>query len=160
MEFKKTKRRPFLDLQLTAMIDMFSIIIIFLILGTAMSTTDIHLPPQMFLPFSGSRENAESAPRIEILKQSLKVPFLKDLEVPLSEFKLENTERLLNLENQLKQFQNTRANEKSRAGILANKKLLLNVMADSATPYEHIFDVAKFFRQRGFETLLFVAVGE
>lgn len=38
--------------------------------------------------------------------------------------------------------------------------MLLNVVADGGTAYKNIFNVVKAFRSSGFESILFVTIGE
>ena len=65
-DFIKMKRREPMSLQLTAMIDIFSMIVIFLIMGTAFGTSDVILPKDFLLPHSNSKEDAETAPQLVI----------------------------------------------------------------------------------------------
>jgi hypothetical protein len=65
-QFPKRQKKPPLELQLTAMIDVFSMIVIFLIFGTVFGAADITVPAGMRIPQSISKEGLEAAPKVMI----------------------------------------------------------------------------------------------
>ena len=150
---KKPKKGP-VELQLTALIDVFSMIVIFLVLGGVMGAPDIVIPESMKIPKSKSKEGIESAPRVTVERD--KVTFSLDAKsIPLQSFAThESRERLV---QELKPFAGEyfKKEAKAKSSIKA-----LNVIADQETSYRDIFDVVLVFRKIGFGSILFVANGE
>ena len=153
-------RREGMELQLTAMIDIFTMIVIFLIKGTVMGASDMAVPSDMKLPKSYSHENVESAPQVVISVNEVKILSLgsgrENLPaVPLKDFKTSGSVASIEkLKEPLKAYIGQLTSAQRSGGVL------LNVIADKKTPYADIFDVVKVFRQAGFESLLFIATGE
>ncbi len=154
MDFIPTKieRRPIPPLPITALVDAFTIIVIFLILGTVFATSDITVPGNLRLPKSISTEALESAPQALITEREV-VLSLSKKKYPLGIFVGENPPAL---ERALREV---RAEVTRLAKNPRSSGLILNITADQRTPYRTLFDVTKVFRQAGFETLLFVAEG-
>jgi biopolymer transport protein ExbD len=162
MFFPRKARREGLELQLTAMIDIFTMIVIFLIKGTVMGVADLDIPKNTALPKSYSAESIETSTQVIITTTSVAVTNLSK-EVPrispieLTQFKQGRdveTESVKNLKTTLKGELAKRTIEDRKGGIL------LSVVADQKTPYADIFDVVRVFRESGFETLLFIAMNE
>ena len=152
---RRHRKEP-LELQLTAMIDIFSMIVIFLIFGTVFGAADIIVPGSIQVPKSVSKEGAESAPRLVI--DANEVMFSGSGEkAPLSWFKGQDDEsrsRADAFKGRIKGFVARLPDSAKGSGVL------LNVIADQDTPYEDIFSVVRVFREAGFQSLLFVAAGE
>jgi biopolymer transport protein ExbD len=149
----KKHRREGLELQLTAMIDIFTLIVIFLIKATVFATSDMVLPDQMKLPKSMSKEQVESAPQVLIGKEDVQVSIVNGA-IPLRDFKVardEEASSVKTLRDALKAYVDKIPAETKAVGVL------LNVMADKESPYADVFDVVRVFRESGFETLLFIA---
>ncbi|OFZ56636.1 MAG: hypothetical protein A2428_05285 [Bdellovibrionales bacterium RIFOXYC1_FULL_54_43] len=152
---RRSHRRP-MELQLTAMIDIFSMIVIFLILGSVFGASEMVVPEGMEIPRSISKEGAESAPRVTITREFVQISFLSGV-YPIQTFQTDPvtvTSEITRLENEIRGYVQRLPAEAKTSGVL------LNVIADRETPYENIFNVVKIFRKSGFETLLFVAAGE
>lgn len=147
--FVKKRRRDPMELQLTAMIDIFSLIVIFLILGTVMGGVEVTLPADMTIPQSYSKESLESAPQVIVQDSEVTFEVLK-LKVPMAVFTNPNAPELEEVRSQLKNYVASLPDTSRTSGIL------LNVIADQKTPYQKIFDVVRVFRESGFEALLFV----
>jgi|GEM_PF-721167 len=152
---KKHSRRP-LELQLTAMIDIFSMIVIFLILGSVFGAAEVVFPPDLTLPKSISKEGVETAPRVVIQQGRVTTSLNQDI------FELKTFRELsLNGDSSLKSLiKEIHAHLKKGPTDSKASGAMLNIIADTETPYQDIFDVIRFFREQGFETLLFVATGE
>ncbi len=147
-------RRQPLELQLTAMIDIFSMIVIFLIKGTVFGTTDVSIPEGLRLAQSMSKEALEIAPQLIITAQEVKSSVSSTIlstdsfkESALSDPKMEI------FKSDLRGYLSKLSQDLKKSGIL------LNVIADRNLPYQKLFDVIKVFREVGFEVLLFVTTG-
>jgi biopolymer transport protein ExbD len=152
----RRRKRPPINLPLTAMIDIFSLMVIFLIKGTVFGAVDVSTAG-IKLPISISKESIESAPQVLISTEKVKIPSVGG-EFPLELFRPgssgDGSAEAATLKLQLKAFVANMPREAKTSGVL------LNVVADKSIPYQNIFDTVKFFRDCGFETLLFVATGE
>lgn len=157
----KRKHRHVLDLQLTAMIDIFSLIVIFLIKGTVFGVSDLPMDPTIKLPESRSKESLETAPQVQIIGD--RVFFSGDSTasrssgVDVNDLARAGTtpegprERL---GAEIKDFISRLTPEARGSGVL------LSVIADRTTPYSKVFQVVRFFRESGFDSILFVAAAE
>lgn len=121
-----------------------------------MGVNDLPIPAEMRLPMSISKESVESAPRIVIGKKEVSESMFSET-IPLSSFSNDgrgkNDGKIAELKARLRGYVSALAPEARKSGVL------LNVLADQETPYRHVFDVIKVFREAGFEALLFVAQG-
>lgn len=148
------KRRGDFELPLTPMIDLFSMILIFLVLTTTFGAADMNVPEGLFLPSSHSKESPESAPQVAIWKGQAKASFLEEaLPVKL----------LLEAGHEAEVAayrQKVSAFVAALPGAARQSGVLLNVLADKETPYREVFAISKFYREAGFESLLFAAQGE
>ena len=153
--FKKKKSRELLVLQLTAMIDIFALLVIFLIKGTVMSESDVTVPQNIKLPTSISKESIESAPNIVISKEGVLVSIWHEsFELDLFRSAHADDPRTQTLRTRLKEYAG-KLTEATRS-----KGVLLNVLADQTTSYRDVFDSIKLFRECGFDTLLFVTTAD
>jgi biopolymer transport protein ExbD len=148
------RRRHGFELPLTPMIDLFSMILIFLVLGTTFGSSDMNIPQGLVLPKSRSQESPESAPQVSIWQGNAKPSFLEE---PLSVKILLEPGHETEAEAYRKKISDYVA---SLPGEARGSGVLLNVIADRDTPYREVFAVSKFFREAGFESLLFAAQGE
>jgi len=152
-DLPKIPRREPMQLQLTAMIDIFSMIVIFLILGSVFGGTELILPPGFTLPASYSKESVESAPQLYISSTEAHFAPL-DLRIEAGKFGDPESEA-------------TKAHAKAIGAYVAglpqaqvSSGLLLNVIADKAVPYRDIFNIVRTYRAAGFQTVLFVTTGK
>jgi biopolymer transport protein ExbD len=149
---KKSKKGP-VELQLTAMIDVFSMIVIFLILGGVFGAPDIVVPGNMKIPKSQSKEGIEAAPRVAILKNEVQFSMV-GAPIPIQEFRGADVEKTLQrLRPEMEDYRKRQKEAKSSV-------FPLNLLADAQTPYQDVYDVVATFRKLGFNSILFVAQGE
>lgn len=150
----RKSRRNILIPQLTPLIDVFTIIIIFLILGSFFSKADVIFPKGMILPKSKNKESPLTAPQVQIREKTIWFSVTRK-EYPLELF--QRADRGMNqkdvLRGEIRRYISDLPKRLKVGGIL------LNVAADQATPYRNLFDVLQFFRSSGFQTTLFVAEG-
>ncbi len=171
MEFSKKHRREPMELQLTAMIDIFTMIVIFLVMGTVIGVADVSVPLNTKLPKSSSVEALDAAPQvvfnvqtdstgskktfIEVKALSSDLSTMPQLEIGDFRVKAEvGNPKVDELKRLLSKAIEKLSPEQRKGGVL------LNIVADQATPYRDLFDVIKVFRESGFQSLLFVAAGD
>jgi biopolymer transport protein ExbD len=149
---KKNKKGP-VELQLTAMIDVFSMIVIFLILGGVFGATDIVIPGNMKIPKSRSKEGIEAGPRVAIVNDQVLFSMSKS-PIPLQSLKGDELESTLaRLKPEFDEY--VKHQKEAKATVLP-----LNLLADVNTPYRDVYDVVAAFRKMGFNSILFVAEGD
>ena len=148
------RRRRIFSLQLTAMIDVFALIVIYLIKGTFFGSTDVNVPSDMRLPTSFSKENVETAPTVVISGGQVQLS-MRPSKIALAAFdpKLREEKETRILRAELKGLVNKIPAHAVKSGVL------LSVVADAATPYRDVFNVIRLMRESGFEAMLFIASG-
>ena len=152
MFFDKSPRKPILTLNLTALIDICAMLIIFLIMGTIFGEASVEIPPNLMVPKSTNKDTIDNAPQIIIFGQGVSVPFTKE-KIPLSSYR----------DGAIMSDEHKQLVKKYLASIPAELKksgVLLNVVADQSAPYKDIFDVIRFYREAGFQSVLFIARGK
>lgn len=137
-------------LNLTALIDISALIVIFLIMGTVFGQSSIEVPSILDLPKSDSKDSVNAAPQIVIVKDEVEVNFL-NIKMKVSEFQGSQT---ADLQDKVKKYLESRPKNKIQPDVL------LNVIADKETPYSVLYSVLKPFRVSGFESVLFIARGQ
>lgn len=142
---KRTKRREPLELQLTAMIDIFAMLVIFLLKSTVFGAVDVTVPPEMRLPESMSKESLETSPKVMISGEKVEAPFLANGSV--------RVEDVSSLRSSIQKYITALPKD---SGAQATT---LSVMADKEVPYRKIYDVVKVFREAGFGNVMFIANG-
>lgn len=156
MFLKKKHKREIINLNVIPLIDISSMIIIFLLMGAIFGETSIDVPMWLNVPKSENNENIESAPRVIIYKDTVQISFLNEQKMNIDAFRPKNlnSANLLTLVENVKSYIAKIPNQSRQAGVL------LNVVADETTSYKDIFDVVAVFRKAGFESILFVALGK
>jgi biopolymer transport protein ExbD len=168
MNFSPRHRREPMELQLTAMIDIFTMIVIFLVMGTVIGVADVSMPPKTNLPKSLSAEALDAAPQVLISSRkessspsvelrALSAKFPKSEKISIEEFRSDKAAQSLaitELKSKIRNHINGLTPEQRKGGVL------LNVIADEESTYQDIYDVVAVFRGAGFESLLFVATGD
>ena len=154
MQMPKKHRREPIELQLTAMIDIFAMLIIFLIKGTVFGNVDVHFPETLALPKSVSKESVEPGPEVIIEGDQVQVTFLNQ-NIRLAAFQdpTGSSPEIIKLHQQLRNSLTT-PSPKGK-----HKSKTLNFVADRETPYNQLFDVMKVFRESGYESVLLIATG-
>jgi biopolymer transport protein ExbD len=146
------RKKDILVLNLTSMIDISAIIIIFLVMGTVFGTSAIEPPPEMKFPKSFNKEMIENAPQIIITETLIEVPFLHR-QIDLVNILEGHEEKLKVVQVEIKKYIEAIPVDVKGSGVL------LNILADKKTPYKTIYEVSSFFREAGFQSMLFVAEG-
>lgn len=145
------KRKGIVQLQLAPMIDIFVLIIVFLLKGTILQETSIVLPENMKLAQSRSRESSQVAPEVVITKDKVQFKMVEK-EIPLSDFSIDGVDPRNSIYAEFKSF------------LQENKEVEgadhVNVISDSSISYKQIYNVVKTLRIAGFQSMLFVAESE
>jgi biopolymer transport protein ExbD len=153
MDFEVTRNRSELvQPQLTAMIDVCALLIIFLIAGSVFGASSLVLPGNIALPHSLIQEAILAAPQVSILPEgTVKVSFSGN-EYPVAAFRGGTMvdPRLEPLRTEISAFLSS-----LEAGI--HTGTIINVIADKHTPYYMVYDVVQVFRKNGFQSVLFIS---
>jgi biopolymer transport protein ExbD len=145
-------KKDIIVLNLTSMIDISAIIIIFLVMGTVFGTSAIEPPSDMKFPKSFNKEMIENAPQIVITEKLVEVPFIHR-QIELENILEGHVEKLKVVQVEIKKYIEEMPTDVKGSGVL------LNILADKKTPYKTIYEVSKFFREAGVQSMLFVAEG-
>jgi biopolymer transport protein ExbD len=159
MNFEKPHRREPTEPQLATMIDVFSILIIFLIAGTAMDSSILNIPNDIILPKTISKSSTLNAPQITIEKNIIMVNFINE-KINYSEIvTVEESSKLKNVRLKVEEYlKNVEAGKKSKKSLSESQLLQsLNLVAGDKTSYEIIFNTIKWFKDRGFQNTILVA---
>lgn len=145
------KRAKVIGLQLAPMIDIFVLIIVFLLKGTILDATAIEKPEDVNLAKSISRETNEVAPQVIIAKKTVTFKMVEE-ERPTARF---NSDELDARDPIIKKFKDY---------IEANKDIEgathINVISDQENSYKVVYNVVRLLKLSGFQSMLFVAEGE
>lgn len=159
--FPKKKKRTMAGLQLAPLIDIFVLIIIFLIKGTVMSNASVTPPSDLTPAKSKSPEGLEPAGQVYISPKEVMFSMINET-ISLSELakQIEShtpgtmTGKAAQITQKLKGYVQSIPDQEKKSGIL------VNFLADAGTDYRTVFEVAKYCREIGFQNILFVAEGD
>lgn len=158
MNFEKHHRQEPTEPQLATMIDVFSILIIFLIAGTAMDSSVLNIPVDITLPSTQSKATSLNAPQVTLQSGRLVMNFIQE-EIELKEMLSETkTEKFILVKTKLDQYL-----EKVKKNSHKNKADLqllqsINLVADRETPYVDVYSTIKAFRNLGFQNTILVGM--
>lgn len=150
--FEKPKKRKLAALQLAPLIDIFVLIIVFLVKGTVLGGSNITMPPDLKPAQSKSAENMEIAPEVYLTKEKIYFKFIED-ELSLAQFESANFEDPQLLTKIQSFLENLPEKQK-------NLSTLVNMVADKDSDYLYVFELTKFLRVAGFQNVLYVAEGD
>lgn len=139
-------------LNLTSMIDVCAIIIIFLVLGTVFGVSSVEAPADLKLPKSYNKDMVENAPQIIIRKDKVDILFLHR-NIDLVNITENKEEKLKVLNAEIKKYIEEMSTQAKSSGVL------LNIISDKMIDYKTIYDVSNYFRSAGFQSMLYVAEG-
>ncbi len=159
--FNQPKKKKIIGLQLAPLIDIFVLIIIFLIKGTVMSNASINPPADLSPARSKSPEGVEPAGQVYVSPTEVYFSMINE-KIPLAELtkQIENNSlaklsgQSSDITQKLKKYLKELPDTDKKSGIL------LNFLADAAVDYRTVFEISKFCREIGFQSILFVAEGE
>ncbi len=145
----KTNHEP-PELPIAPMIDIFSMILIFLVLGSVFGSAEIKVPADVKLPKSMSQETPLLAPEVYLSKNRLNADFVGS-SLAKAEIMVANSSARAVFKNKIKKYL-----ENTPLEIKTGHKPI-NLVADSDTPYEVVFAVVRLLREAGFENVLFLS---
>ena len=145
------KRKNVITLQLAPMIDVFVLIIVFLIRGTIMEETAIEKPEGLNLAQSISKEHSEASPQVIISQNKVEFRMVDEVR-NINQFKEDDFDPRDPIFQSFKKFQ-----EENKTVESANH---INVISDRTVSYKIVYNVVKVLRISGFQSMLFVAEGE
>jgi biopolymer transport protein ExbD len=143
----KPKRHDIQEPQLATMIDVFSMLIIFLIAGTVMGVSSIVLPNGLTVPKSISKEAMLTAPQMTVTPEGVTLGFSQDV-YPLAAFESGGAD----LDRFKDSVRTYLATQKGKADVG-----LVNLVADKSVTYKKIFGIVRASREAGFSSVLFVS---
>lgn len=159
--FPKKRKSKLLGLQLAPLIDIFVLIIIFLIKSTAMSGASVTPPPDLKPAKSKSPEGIEPAGQVYITEREVLFAMINE-RISTHELTMQieasNGQAMTGtaqvIRQKLRDYLKVMPEQEKQAGVI------MNFLADASVDYRTTFLISKFCREAGFESLLFVAQGE
>jgi|GEM_PF-4713584 len=148
------KKRKEFELPLAPLIDVFTILVIYLVVGTYFAPADMVLPPGLKLPFSDSKEDIELATQVHVSATQVSIPSLQ-YTMPVEIFKTKNPSgpQIASFQAQVTKMVNALSPAMRQNGVT------LNFVADKDLPYVVIFNVLQAVRVRNVDNVLFIATG-
>ncbi|HVJ65920.1 MAG TPA: biopolymer transporter ExbD [Bdellovibrionota bacterium] len=138
------------ELPLAPMIDIFCMIVIFLVLGGAFGAADVILPKSVTLPKSVNDEQVIVAPQVTLDNGALYADFIQQ-SLPIASLTNLNSAERRDFIRVLKQYsQNVPESVKTGENPV-------NLVADAQAPYEIVYQSVALLREAGFENTLFVS---
>ncbi len=159
MNFEKKQRREHSEPQLASMIDVFSILIIFLIAGTTMDSSILNIPADLFLPQTNSKSASVNSPQVTIKNGILEINFINE-SINLAEIENDSpvSVKLKKINGKLNSYiakiVDSDSNKSGEVQLLKS----INLVAGKETPYKQLFLTMKFFRSHGFQNTILIGV--
>lgn len=149
---ENTRRFP-LRLQLAPMIDIFVLIIVFLLKSTIVADVSIVFPREMHPPMSKSKDSLETFPEVVVTETELIVGVIHE-NITLADLEKLGEDRMADLKNKVEQYAKAK-DEKVRS-----QATHVNLITFRGNNYKNIFASVKFLRKIGFQSVAFIAEGE
>ena len=159
LDFGHKHRHDPTEPQLATMVDVFSILIIFLIFGTAMDSTLINLPSDFMVPKTISDGAVANAPQVTVYDSEFELS-LSERKYPLSLITdgFEDSNPMI---QELKQVvsayreksKNIRKSANGAPSENGEEFNYLNLVADKSATYDKLFPVIKFFKAIGYSNV-------
>lgn len=150
--YEKPKKKKLAALNLAPLIDIFVLIIVFLVKGTVLGGSNISIPADLKPAQSKSSENMEIAPEVYLSKSEIYFKFI-DSHLPLNQFETNQFEDQKVI-SEIKLFLEQLPEKQKNLGTL------VNLVADKDSDYLYVFELTKFLRIAGFQNVLYVAEGD
>lgn len=149
---ENTRRYP-IRLQLAPMIDIFVLIIVFLLKSTIVADVSIVFPREMHPPLSKSKEGLETYPEVVVTETEIIVSMIEETWniADLGKF---SDERLTELKAKVENY------IKSKDEKVRSSAMHVNLITNRENNYKNVFAAVKFLRRIGFQSVAFIAEGE
>lgn len=147
------RRRGPLRLQLAPMIDIFTLLIVFLLKSTVVADISIIFPSELVAPKSFSKESLETFPEVFVYQDRVEMPFIGE-KIPLAQLDDLNQAQLSKIKSKVDAY------IRSAAGESKQNVVNINILSSRDNSYKNIYESVKFLRQIGFQSVLFIAEGE
>lgn len=158
MKFEKPHRREPTEPQLATMIDVFSILIIFLIAGSAMDSSILNIPADLILPETSSSSTSLNAPQVTLKNGVIEMNFINE-RISIKELDDPNLNDSNNFRKIKIKIQSYIDGTKSKKNLTETQLLQsINLVADKETSYKEVFATMKVFRNFGFQNTILVGL--
>ena len=144
------KRRHPIALQLAPMIDIFTLIIVFLLKSTVVADISIVFPSELQAPKSLSQESLETFPEVFVYHDRVELPFMK-ISKKFVELEEITDEELSRTKKKVADYIKVAAVH-SKASLIN-----INMLSGKNNKYKTIYSAVKYLRQIGFQSVLFIA---
>ncbi len=149
----ENKRRYPLQLQLAPMIDIFVLIIVFLLKSTIVADVSIVFPGEMHPPMSKSKESLETFPEVVITETDVVVSMIGET-LSLNDLEKIPAEKMIELKSKVDNY------VKSKDEKVRSSAMHVNLITYRGNNYKNVFSSVKFLRKIGFQSVAFIAEGE
>ncbi|MBL7556851.1 MAG: biopolymer transporter ExbD [Bdellovibrionaceae bacterium] len=153
LESLDNPRKYPLTLQLAPMIDIFFLIIVFLLKATIVADVSIVFPREMHPPMSRSKETLETFPEVVVTETEIIVGIIHE-NLNLAEVEKLSEERVNEIKSKVEQY------VKSKDEKVRSQATHVNLITYRGNNYKNIFASVKFLRKIGFQSVAFIAEGE
>ncbi len=148
---QRKKQQP-VELQLTTLVDVVSILILYLVVSTVFGISNLVLPTELKLPESLSKEQMDATP--QLLVHGGQITFSESKrQIDVLSFVGEGAQSEAYINH-------LRSEARKHKKTIGDRPLLLSLIADSRTKYGTIFPIVAKVKRAGFDTVIFVAEGE
>lgn len=149
---ENTRRYP-LALQLAPMIDIFVLIIVFLLKSTIVADVSIVFPREMHPPLSKSKDGLETYPEVVVTETEVIVGIIHE-NISLADVEKLGEDRMNELRNKVEAY------VKSKGEAVRAQATHINLITFRGNNYKNVFASVKFLRKIGFQSVAFIAEGE
>lgn len=153
LESLENQRRYPLTLQLAPMIDIFVLIIVFLLKSTIVADVSIVFPREMHPPLSKSKEGLETFPEVVVTETEMIVGIIHE-NISLQDIERVNEDRIAELKAKVEAY------VKSKDENVRSQATHVNLITFRGNNYKNVFTAVKFLRRIGFQSVAFIAEGE
>ena len=149
---ENTRRYP-LSLQLAPMIDIFVLIIVFLLKSTIVADVSIVFPREMNPPLSRSKESLETFPEVVVTETELILGMVQE-NLNIKDLEKLGPDRIDEIKTKVEYYVKTK-DENTRV-----QAVHVNLISNRENNYKNVFASVKFLRKIGFQSVNFIAEGE
>lgn len=149
----ENQRRYPLALQLAPMIDIFVLIIVFLLKSTIVADVSIVFPQDIPPPISKSKENLETSPEVVLTEKELIISNIEET-ISVEQIDKISQDKIDNLKARVENYIKTK-DEKVRL-----QAMNANLITFRNNNYKNVFKAVRFLRLIGFHNVAFIASGE